>query len=544
MNFASTHMLQQPSKFTQLRTLLKSPDLRFIMEAHSALSAKIVEEAGFEGIWASGLSMSAALGVRDNNELSWTQVLDQLEYMSDAVSIPILVDGDTGYGNFNNFRKLVKKLCQRGVAGVCIEDKVFPKTNSFLGDNQALADIDEFCGKIKAGKDTQEHEDFSVVARVEALISGRGMEEALKRAAAYADAGADAILIHSKKSDPAEILEFCSRWDNRKPLVVVPTKYYRVPTARLREAGISLVIWANHNLRSSIQAMRDTSRTLFSQQTLLEVEHEVAPLEDVFALAGAKELEEAEKRYLAAEQPQTAAIILAATRGSGLGDLTEDRPKCMVNVRGQSILERQLAALKRHGISSVTVVTGYKSDAVDVPGIKKAVNADYASTGEAASLAKAADVLSGRTIISYGDIVYRPFFLSLLSDRKEDFVVLADPNARSRDDGKSYDYVTCSTPFTGGLGAEDEASLTAIGETLDRPDGEWVGLLGVSAAGSKKLREELALVEAEGRLGKADMAELLTRLMAKGEKVGVVYVSGNWMNVNDVVDLAQARNEM
>ena len=125
------------------------------------MSARIVEVTGFGGIWASGLTMSASLGVRDHNEASWTQLLEALEFMSDASSLPILLDGDTGYGNFNNMRRLVRKLEQRNIAGVCIEDKLFPKTNSFInGDRQPLADIDEFCGKIKAAKDTQADEDF------------------------------------------------------------------------------------------------------------------------------------------------------------------------------------------------------------------------------------------------------------------------------------------------------------------------------------------------------------------------------------------------
>src|SRR5919107_2674908 len=139
---------QTPSKSNQFRGLLHSPGLEFIMEAHNGISARIVEEAGFKGLWASGLALSAQFGVRDNNEASWTQVVDMLEFMSDATSIPILLDGDTGYGNFNNMRRLVKKLEQRNVAGVCIEDKLFPKTNSFIGENQPLADMDEFCGKI------------------------------------------------------------------------------------------------------------------------------------------------------------------------------------------------------------------------------------------------------------------------------------------------------------------------------------------------------------------------------------------------------------
>lgn len=286
------------NKFARLRDILSSNDLRFIMEAHNGLSAKIVEETGFEGIWASGLSISAALGVRDSNEASWTQVLEVLEFMSDATDIPILLDGDTGYGNFNNMRRLVTKLCQRGVAGVCIEDKLFPKTNSFLGEAQPLADIDEFCGKIKAGKDSQLDDNFSIVARIEALISGWGVDEALRRAEAYHQAGADAVLIHSKKADPSEIFAFTKAWENRCPVVIVPTMYYETPTEDFRTAGVSTVIWANHNLRSVIYAMQETSRRIFESQTLAGIEAELPTVREVFRLAGNAELSDAEARYL------------------------------------------------------------------------------------------------------------------------------------------------------------------------------------------------------------------------------------------------------
>src|ERR1700681_2286021 len=151
-------------KTTRLKELVQGKDLSFLMEAHNGLSAKIAEEAGFEGIWGSGLSVSAALGVRDNNEAAWTQVIAVLEFMADATTIPILLDGDTGYGNFNSMRRLVRKLEQRGVAGVCIEDKIFPKTNSLKGGAaQPLADIEEFAGKIKAGKEAQTDADFVIV---------------------------------------------------------------------------------------------------------------------------------------------------------------------------------------------------------------------------------------------------------------------------------------------------------------------------------------------------------------------------------------------
>lgn len=283
---------------TQLRQMINAPEQAYLMEAHSGLSARIVEEAGFEGIWASGLSISAALGVRDANEASWTQVLDAVEYMSDASSIPILLDGDTGYGNFNNVRRLVTKLEQRGVAGVCLEDKLFPKTNSFIdGHAQPLADIDEFSGKIKAAKDTQIDDDFCVVARVEALIAGHGLEAALERGQAYADAGADAILIHSAKSTGDDILEFCEHWNKRTPLVAVPTKYPTVLPSTLHEVGVGTLIWANHLVRASIAAMQETAKRIHASGSIAELPG-LVDVSEIFRIQNVAELKEAEGRYL------------------------------------------------------------------------------------------------------------------------------------------------------------------------------------------------------------------------------------------------------
>jgi len=268
------------------------------MEAHSGISAKIVEETGFPGIWASGLSISAALGVRDCNEASWTQVLEVVEFMADCTKIPILLDGDTGYGNFNNARRLVRKLEQRGVAGVCIEDKLFPKTNSFIGEGQPLADIEEFSGKIAAMKSAQIDPDFQVVARCEALIAGWGLDETLKRAEAYRKAGADAVLIHSKKSNIVDIENFSKEWNNRHPVVVVPTKYYTTPTEVFRDLGISLVIWANHNLRASIMAMKEISQKIHDHQSLIHIEKTIPSVDEIFRLQNEEELRMAEDRFL------------------------------------------------------------------------------------------------------------------------------------------------------------------------------------------------------------------------------------------------------
>ncbi|XP_001629439.3 phosphoenolpyruvate phosphomutase [Nematostella vectensis] len=289
----------KPRKTTQLKNMLESPELEFIMEAHNGLSAKIVQEAGFKGIWGSGLSISAQLGVRDSNEASWTQVTDVMEFMSDATDIPILLDADTGYGNFNNARRLVKKLEMRGVAGACLEDKLFPKTNSLLdGRAQPLAEVDEFALKIKACKETQSDPDFCIVARVEAFIAGWGLDEALKRAEAYRNAGADAILMHSKKSDPSDIEAFMKAWNNQGPVVIVPTKYYTVPTDHFRDLGVSMIIWANHNMRASVAAMQQTTQQIMKDQSLVNVEDKIVPVKEVFRLQGDQELKEAENKYL------------------------------------------------------------------------------------------------------------------------------------------------------------------------------------------------------------------------------------------------------
>ena len=393
-----------PSKTRQFKALLQSDQLEFLCEAHNGLSAKIVEEAGFKGIWASGLTLSAQFGVRDNNEASWTQILDHLEFMSDATRVPILLDGDTGYGNFNNMQRLIRKLEQRRIAAVCIEDKLFPKTNSFLrGETQPLADIDEFCGKIKAGKDAQTDEDFCLIARVEAFICGWGLSEALKRAEAYHRAGADGILIHSALAVPDEILAFKQEWGDRCPVVIVPTKYYATLTDVFRQHGFSLVIWANQLLRAAVTVMQKTARTLKEKENLFSIEDKIAPVAEIFRLQDAAELQEAEKRYLPHNGAVLSGIVLAASRGNELGELTQDRPKTMVPIQGLPILSHIVDAYNTIGVKNITVVRGYKKEAVSLPHLTYVDNDDFAGTGELVSLFKALQSKNGDfqdTIIS------------------------------------------------------------------------------------------------------------------------------------------------
>ena len=539
--------LQSP-KSTQFKQLLLSPQLEFICEAHNGLSAKIVEEAGFPGIWASGLSISAQFGVRDNNEASWTQVLDNLEFMSDATHIPILLDGDTGYGNFNNMQRLIRKLEQRHIAAVCIEDKQFPKTNSFLkGDTQPLADMDEFCGKIKAGKDAQSDPDFCIIARVEAFICGWGLAEALRRAEAYHQAGADGILIHSALAVPDEILAFKREWANRCPVVIVPTKYYATPTDVFRQHGFSLVIWANHMLRSAIATMQTTARTLKKQENLLSIEDHIAPVAEVFRLQGAAELMEAEQRYLPKTSDHASAIVLAASRGDELGELTEDKPKTMVAIRGVPILSHIVDAYNAVGIKNITVVRGYKKEAVNLPHLAYVDNDDFATTGELDSLLKALQVIGQHDhdlIISYGDVLFNSYIPQALLQEKDDFVIFVDSDWEEKTGyTRLGGFAECTAPNSR-KAFNAQIHLTQLGKALpsEKIHGVWMGFLKVSASGAKQLQALLPELLAYPGNHKAGMATLFQELLQKNHPIRVLYTVGHWLDINHLDDVVQAGN--
>jgi phosphoenolpyruvate phosphomutase len=548
MNAREPSFVTTLSRSARLRQMLTSNELEFLMEAHNGISARIVREAGFKGIWGSGLAISAQYGVRDNNEASWTQVVDTLEFMADASDLPILLDGDTGYGNFNNVRRLVRKLEQRGIAGVCIEDKVFPKTNSFIkGEAQPLADIDEFCGKIKAGKDSQTDEDFSIVARVEALIAGWGMDEALKRAEAYRQAGADAILIHSKLSRPDEILEFAREWAGRGPLVIVPTKYYSTPTEVFRKAGISTVIWANHQIRAATSAMQAVVKEIYESQTLVNVEDRIATVNEIFRLQNADEYSEAEERYLSSSRASGSAVLLAASRGKGLEAVTQDRPKVMLPIAGKPLLRWLVDAFKQQGVNDITVVGGYRADAIDTAGIKLVVNERHEKTGELASLACAVDGLQNDTVISYGDLLFRSYIVRDLVESEAPFSVVVDSTTVAEAGAANQsvrDFAWCSAADDRGLFGNKvvlrRVSNNEADVNGDAPHGRWIGLLNVRGAGRERLQAVMNTLRARPDFDSLDMPTLLNALLEAGEEIEVQYVHGHWRGVNDLEDFRRA----
>jgi phosphoenolpyruvate phosphomutase len=266
----------------QLSQLLRAPELARAMGAHSPLTARLAEEAGFDIVWSSGLEISAAAGVPDANILSMSDCLAEAAAAAQAVGIPVLADCDSGFGNVNNVIHLVRSYESRGIAGICLEDKQFPKLNSFAEGNQDLAPLDDFAAKIRAASEVRTN--LVIVARLEALISGRGMAEALRRAQVYEQAGADALLIHSKKASPEEIFAFRAAYTGELPVIVVPTTYHGVTAQELSDRGFALAIYANQALRSAVRAMKQTLAKIRNDGTTHYVEGNLAPMSEIFEL--------------------------------------------------------------------------------------------------------------------------------------------------------------------------------------------------------------------------------------------------------------------
>jgi phosphoenolpyruvate phosphomutase len=285
------------TKANTLRELLYSPRLTRIMGAHSPLSARLVQDASFDAVWASGLEISATRGLPDANILSMSECLDTAAHLAEAVDIPVLADCDSGFGGVGNVVHMVRCYESRGIAGVCIEDKQFPKLNSFIEGNQDLAPLGDFAAKITAATDARRSKDFVVVARIEALIAGVGLEEALRRAAVYERAGADALLIHSKRNTPDEVFAFREQYRGVLPVIIVPTTYPQVTADELHGRGIDAVIYANQALRGAISAMRDVLAQIAVSGTTSGIEDGIAPLKDVFALQRMDELLRSQDRH-------------------------------------------------------------------------------------------------------------------------------------------------------------------------------------------------------------------------------------------------------
>jgi phosphoenolpyruvate phosphomutase / 2-hydroxyethylphosphonate cytidylyltransferase len=278
------------------RLLYAKPILRFI-EAHNGLTGLIVENIAvdtnrgrkeFDGMWRSSLTESTAKGKPDIEAVDVTSRVNSLQDVLEVTTKPIIYDADTG-GQIEHFKFTVRTLERLGVSALIIEDKIGLKKNSLFGNDvpQTQDSIEGFCEKIKAGKASQITDDFMIIARIESLILDAGLEDALRRARAYIEAGADGIMIHSRHKDPEEIFEFCRRYEKfelRVTLVVVPSSYNQITEDELEAHGVNIVIYANQLLRAAYPAMLDTAKSILEYGRSAEADSKLLSIKEILEL--------------------------------------------------------------------------------------------------------------------------------------------------------------------------------------------------------------------------------------------------------------------
>ncbi len=283
---------------SRLRTLIKAKPVVKILETHNALSGLIAENASevtengevvsFDGMWSSSLTDSTSKGKPDIEAVDVTTRLTTVNEVFEVTTKPMIYDADTG-GKPEHFEFTVRSLERTGISAVVIEDKTGLKKNSLFGNDvaQTQDSIENFCHKIKVGKAAQITKDFMIIARIESLILEAGMDDALTRAAAYIEAGADGIMIHSRLKDPAEIIEFVTKFrvtDKETPIVVVPTSFNSVTTDEFTKIGINIVIYANHMLRAAYPGMMNVAKTILKYKRSLEAESDCMAIKEILEL--------------------------------------------------------------------------------------------------------------------------------------------------------------------------------------------------------------------------------------------------------------------
>jgi phosphoenolpyruvate phosphomutase len=549
---------------TKLRALLKKPGAIKIVGAHDALSAKLIERAGFDGVWASGFAISASLKcIPDASFIDSSEQLSVERRMAEAIDIPIIADCDTGYGNALNVMRTVNDRERTGVAAICIEDNVYPKRCSFYaGVRRELIPIDEHCGKIKAAKAAQINQDFMIIARTEALIAGWGKEEALTRAEAYAEAGADAVLIHSKSKTFDELKSVYKAFSGRVPIVVVPTIFDQTTAAEMEDAGVKIIIYANQPVRAAIRGMRETLELIKKDTRPGAANDRIVTLTEVYDIVGVPQMEKDEKAFLPVGSEKITAVIAAAGFEKQLLPLIEDKPKCLLDIKGRTILERQVAALNECDIKEIALIRGYKKEAITLPNIRYYDNDRYEQTGELFSIFCAESELKGRTILLYGDIVFDGTILEKLLKSPADISLVVDlawqdqQQQGAQPSHLNPDLVSLAEPPGKGhlsrfVMPEGEHRIVKLGQQLphDQAHGEFIGMAMFSDKGIKAFRDcyrasldkyKSAGFHEAGTLAKASFTDLVQELIDLGHRVDAVPIFKGWMEVDSFEEYQKA----
>lgn len=552
---------------SRLKTLLADKKFVRIIEAHNGISALVgnnanidVTENGetfreeFDGLWESSLTDSASKGYPDAEIIGIESRLINITQILDATNKPLIVDGDTG-NDASYFEYMVKRLESLGVSAVIIEDKVFPKRNSLSSDaKQELEAPEKFAEKIRRGKEIRITDDFMVIARLESLIAGHGIEDALSRAKQYLRAGADGIMIHSKDQSATEVFQFADRYNDlceelgeRKPLVCVPTTYNHVTEQELKDRGFNVVIYANHMLRSAVKAMDTVARNILIHRRSLEADPYCTSVSDLFSLVGFTDVKEKDAAFT--KKSGVKAIIPAAGKSREF-----DMPKALIPVNGKTLLEYQLQTLKRCGIQDTVVIRGFRKDEFPEVNIRYYDNDSYEEGFSIDSLFHAEEEISGKFLFINSDILFNDFLIKNLMDIDLDIVIGIDGTYKYHKhmQEKMLDLVVAKSPSDNTphrLIKPIGQKVLRIGKQLDmeQAEGEYIGIAYFSEKGAENLKtvyhdckdNEGKFHEAEN-FKMASMTDMLQELIDRGYDVHFFEVNKGWLEIHNPRDKANA----
>jgi len=555
----------------KLRELLNKKRLIRAMEAHNGISALIannakieIEDNGeerileFDALWASGFTDSASKGFPDTEIVSLDSRLGTIEQVTNVTDKPLIVDGDTGR-DVDSLEYFLTKLERLGVSAVVIEDKTYPKRNSLDPDAiQNLEDPNVFANKIRLGKKALLSDDFMIFARIESIIAGCGVEDALFRAKEYLQAGADGILIHSRENDPTNVLRFakeynklCEKLGFRKPLICVPTTYNTITEKELKRYGFNIVIYANHLLRTSVKSMEDICKMILLSGRGFETEPYCAPVKEIFDIVGFTSIKQRDIQNLM-ELSKAKVIIPAA--GEPKKEIIKDVPTAMLDVNGKSLLQRQLDVLRRCGIADVMVVRGYQKEKLNVGSVNFYDVDDY-KRGSLFSLFAAEEKMENGFMLIFSDIIFDESVINNILRSKWDITIVADasyPFHRHEID-KELDLIIGkqkSSYYREPL-LTTEKEVSFIGKKIkkDIATHEFIGIAKFSAYGAQSLRrvyEDCARnhkgrFHESGSFERASVVDMLQEMIDRGFKVNYIETNKGWMEIHNEKDYEIAK---
>lgn len=559
----------------KLKALLDSGKTVRVMEAHNGLSGIVANNAQVEGhsgnatvlrefdaLWESSLTDSASKGHPDIEVVSFDSRLQSIQEILAVTHKPMIVDGDTG-GDANSFEYLVTKLERAGVSAVIIEDKVFPKRNSLeSGVQQTLQEPEVFAQKIRRGKKVQISGEFMIIARLESLIAGKGLADALERARTYLKAGVDGIMIHSKSKSPDEIFQFAAEYKNilreldlDKPLVCVPTTYNSCSEEELAGKGFRIIIYANHLLRSAYKSMVETAKSILLNQRSFEVDPICAPVREIFKTVGFLDVKEKDK--MDENTGNIPVIIPAAGEDPILRPTLNGKPKAMLEIYGQTLLDRQIRALNANDLMDISVISGYGKEYMRAEGVTFIENRNFHEGTMLHSLLVGQEKMRNGFIMLYSDILLEEHIIGKLLQCREDIVLAVDNSIQYHqieENGKVMDFAISKNkhkPARRNISFVGGNTLAKIGNKINPETAthEFIGLAKFSKTGAEFFVQTYqdCVQNYRGKFQEADdiaqfrFTDLIQEMIDRGFAVNFLEIHKGWMEIHRAEDITLAQ---